>query len=303
MCCKKEEIILERKVKAFLKKRQFNLQNKRILIGVSGGPDSLALLHFLWRQQEQWNIYIVAAHVDHMFRGDESKQEALFVKGFCEERNIPFEMKQINVQSYIEETGRNPQAAAREKRYEFFAEVLEKHQLSVLALGHHGDDQVETILMRLTRGSTGKARSGIPFLRDFHNGIIIRPFLCLNREEIERYCLHYELNPRRDPSNDKDIYSRNRFRKVVLPFLRQENPHVHEHFQRLSEELDQDETLLISLAQKKLKDVILEHTDNEITVDIKGFESMPLPLQRRAIQLILNYLYKVRPTFFIRFTY
>ncbi len=295
MCCKKEEIILERKVKAFLKKRQFNLQNKRILIGVSGGPDSLALLHFLWRQQEQWNIYIVAAHVDHMFRGDESKQEALFVKGFCEERNIPFEMKQINVQSYIEETGRNPQAAAREKRYEFFAEVLEKHQLSVLALGHHGDDQVETILMRLTRGSTGKARSGIPFLRDFHNGIIIRPFLCLNREEIERYCLHYELNPRRDPSNDKDIYSRNRFRKVVLPFLRQENPHVHEHFQRLSEELDQDETLLISLAQKKLKDVILEHTDNEITVDIKGFESMPLPLQRRAIQLILNYLYKVRP--------
>lgn len=287
--------MVERKVKAFLKKRRFNLNDKRILVGVSGGPDSLALLHFLWSHQEKWNLYIVAAHVDHMFRGEESKQEALFVRDFCEERNIPFEMKQIDVQSYIERTGLSSQVAAREKRYAFFEEMLEKHGLSDLALGHHGDDQIETILMRLTRGSTGKARTGIPFSRPFHNGLLIRPFLCLNRGEIEQYCLDYGLNPRRDPSNDKDDYSRNRFRKYVLPFLRQENPQVHEHFQRLSEELEQDETFLLTLAEEKVQDVILKNRDSLITVDIKAFESMPMPLQRRGIQLILNYLYKVRP--------
>lgn len=287
--------MLERKVNAFLKKRRLSLHDQRILVGVSGGPDSLALLHFLWSHQEKWNTFIVAAHVDHMFRGEESKQEALFVKAFCEERNIPFEMKRIDVPSYIEETGLNSQVAAREKRYAFFSEMFEKHRLSVLVLGHHGDDQIETILMRLTRGSTGKARTGIPFSRSFHKGVIIRPFLCLTRRDIEQYCLDHQLDPRRDPSNEKDDYSRNRFRKTILPFLRRENPQVHEHFQRLSEELEQDETFLLSLTEEKLKDVILTKRDGQITVDIQAFESMPMPLQRRGIQLILNYLYKVRP--------
>lgn len=287
--------MLERKVETFLEKRQVNLNHRGILVGVSGGPDSLALLHFLWNQQKNWNLQVVAAHVDHMFRGEESEKEALFVKSFCEERNIPFEMLQANIPEYMEQTGLSSQVAARERRYEFFKEILEKRKLSILALGHHGDDQIETILMRLTRGSTGKARAGIPFSREFHNGIIIRPFLCLNREDIERYCLMHHLDPRRDPSNEKTIYSRNRFRKTVLPFLRSENPQVHEHFQRLSEDLESDETFLLELAGENLKKVIINNSDHQLTIDIEAFDTMPLPLQRRGIQLILNYLYKVRP--------
>jgi tRNA(Ile)-lysidine synthase len=287
--------MLERKVEAFLEKRQFNWNNKGVLVGVSGGPDSLALLHFLWNQQKRWNLQVAAAHVDHMFRGDESMAEALFVKKFCEDRNIPFEMRQVNIPEYMEQSGLSSQVAARERRYDFFKEVLEKRNLSILALGHHGDDQIETILMRLTRGSTGKARAGIPFSRRFHHGLLVRPFLCLNREEIEQYCLLHQLDPRRDPSNEKEVYSRNRFRKHVLPFLRKENPQVHEHFQRLSEDIERDESFLQELTKEHLKKVIRNNFDNEITIDIEAFDTMPSPLQRRAIQLILNYLYKVRP--------
>lgn len=288
--------MLEEKVEVFLERKQFTIQDKAILVGVSGGPDSLALLHFLWRNKERWNLRIMAAHVDHMFRGKESEEDAYFVKNFCEERNIPFEMKQVNIPRLMEEEGLSSQVAAREGRYEFFKEILCKYRFSILALGHHGDDQVETILMRLTRGSTGKARSGIPFSRTFHDGVLVRPFLCLNREEIEEYCRQHHLNPRRDPSNDKAVYSRNRFRKTVLPFLKQENPSVHEHFLRFSEEVEQDEELLQSLTAEQMKRAIINQNDTEITVDIGLFQSMPLPLQRRGIQLILNYLYNVRPT-------
>lgn len=288
--------MLESKVESFFRRKKFNLEQERILVGVSGGPDSLALLHFLWLNQQKWNTQVVAAHVDHMFRGNESHQEALFVQEFCEKRNIPLEVKKIDVPEYIEKTGLSPQVAARDCRYAFFEEVLKKHQLNYLALGHHGDDQIETILMRLTRGSTGKARAGIPFLRAFNDKGIVRPFLCLTKDEIEEYCIQHKLDPRRDPSNEKDYYSRNRFRKILLPFLKKENPKVSEHFQRFSEDIESDEHLLQELTTQKMNTVMKKKSHSEITISVEEFRAMPLPLQRRGIQLILNYLYKEKPT-------
>jgi tRNA(Ile)-lysidine synthase len=287
--------MLDEKVRAFLKRKEIELNKKKLLIGVSGGPDSIALLHYLWSFKHQFNIEIVAAHVDHMFRGDESFRDAMFVRDYCIEREITFEMEQIDVPEYIKKTGKSSQAAARDCRYSFFRKIAEKHDVDYIALGHHGDDQVETILMRLTRGSTGKARAGMPFMRPFADCFIIRPFLCLNRNEIEQYCLKEGITPRRDPSNEKSIYSRNRFRKEVLPFLREENPQVHEHFQRFSEDLQSDEAYLQELTVHEMNTVMEKKTDEEISLDIDAFEAMPMPLQRRGIQLILNYLYKERP--------
>lgn len=283
------------KVKAFLKKQGFHMSNKRVGIGVSGGPDSLALLHYLFEQSKREGFYISVMHVDHMFRGEESYHDALYVQQFCEERNIPFKMKRVNVPEYMAETGKSSQIAARECRYEFYKQVMEEDDLQYIALGHHGDDQVETILMRLTRGSTGSARAGISFKRAFGNGYIIRPFLCLNREEIENYCTKNDLSPRMDPSNEKEIYSRNRFRKNILPFLKQENPHVHEHFQRFSEEMQSDEAFLQELTREQLNRVMDKKQSDEITLNIEAFQGIPKPLQRRAIQLILNYLYQEKP--------
>jgi tRNA(Ile)-lysidine synthase len=287
--------MLEAKVEAFLERHSFSLVNKKVVAGVSGGPDSLALLHYLSRQREKKNLSIVAAHVDHMFRGQESYEDALFVKSFCEEHNITFEMARMDVPKRMSQTGRSSQTEAREARYEFFAEVLRKYDCDFLALGHHGDDQMETILMRLTRGSSGKARAGIPFIRAFQNAEVIRPFLCLSRNDIDQYCRMHDLHPRIDPSNEKSIYSRNRFRKKVLPFLKSENPQVHEHFQRFSEDLQSDESFLQELTVRNMNTVMKTVNTGNITIDIKPFTEMPLPLQRRGIQLILNYLYNKRP--------
>jgi tRNA(Ile)-lysidine synthase len=286
--------MIESKVNAFLERHNFQLHNKAIAVGVSGGPDSLALLDYLWKRREEWSLDIVAVHVDHMFRGDESYQDALFVKEFCKQRGISLEMKRVDVPAYIRESGLSSQQAARECRYQFFEEIMGKYQLQYLALGHHGDDQVETVLMRLTRGSSGKARAGIPFSRKFGRWLVFRPFLCLTKDELEEYCTVNGLEPRIDPSNVKEYYSRNRFRKSVLPFLKEENPAVHEHFQRFSEELQMDEDYLIELTREKLNKV-MKKEDSGITINISSFQQMPMPLQRRGIKLILNYLYKDRP--------
>jgi tRNA(Ile)-lysidine synthase len=288
--------MLEQKVEAYLNRQMISLMDKTVMVGVSGGPDSLALLHFLWKKRESWNMNLIAAHVDHMFRGEESYLEAIFVKEFCAKYDITFEMTQINVQEYIRETGKSTQIAARERRYQFFEEIMVKYDATYMALGHHGDDQIETMLMRMTRGSSGKARAGIPFKRPFSIGEVIRPFLAVNRDEIEAYCLLHELNPRRDPSNDKPYYSRNRFRLNIVPFLKGENPNVHEQFQRLSEEIYQDETFLEELTVQEMNKVLKSRTEDRITLYIDKYLAMPLSLQRRGIQLILNYLYKVRPS-------
>jgi tRNA(Ile)-lysidine synthase len=287
--------MLEAKVGAILERHLFSLKNKKIVVGVSGGPDSLALLHYLQGQKEKQQLSLIVAHVDHMFRGEESYQDALFVKDYCELLSIPFEMEQINVPEFMKQTGKSAEVAGREARYGFFAKVMNDNDFPYLALAHHGDDQIETILMRFTRGSTGKARAGIPFQRPFQNGSIFRPFLPLTKKEIEEYCEQNQLVPRIDPSNKESIYSRNRFRKVVLPFLKAENRQVHEHFQRFSEEIQSDEAYLQELTAQSMNTVMTIRNELQITIDINSFLKMPMPLQRRGIQLILNYLYKERP--------
>lgn len=280
---------------SFIKKHQLLMPNTTVVVGVSGGPDSLALLHFFYTIQAEWNITIVAAHVDHMFRGRQSEEEMYFVKHFCDQLGIICEAKQIDVPAFQRQTKMGAQEAARECRYRFFREIMEKHAASFLALAHHGDDQIETILMRLVRGSSKKGYAGIPFKRPFQDGYIIRPFLCVSRAEIEAYCKQHHLPPRYDASNEKDEYTRNRFRHAVLPFLKKENPRVHERFQHYSETMLEDEAFLEELTHDAMNNV-METTPMEVKLHIRPFQAMPKPLQRRGIQLILNYLYDSLPS-------
>ncbi|PFA63668.1 tRNA lysidine(34) synthetase TilS [Bacillus sp. AFS015802] len=287
--------MLEQTTKRFIQEHRLIKKGDRIVVAVSGGPDSLALLHFLDSNKEGLGAEVAAAHLDHMFRGDESFQELLFVQDYCNNRNIPFYGKRMDVGGEIERTGGSLQDRARQIRYDFMKGVMEEVSASKLALGHHGDDQVETILMKLTRGASGAGRAGIPLKRPFGEGDIIRPFLSVTKEEIESYCERHGLHPRRDPSNEKEDYTRNRFRKRMLPFLKQENPLVHLQFQRFSEELTEDEAYLEELTREKLNRV-WNNTGDYSTLHIDGFLAMAQPLQRRGINLILNYLYKLRPS-------
>jgi tRNA(Ile)-lysidine synthase len=275
----------------FIKRHELIKENSVIVVGVSGGPDSLALLHFLWNNRQRWNCTVVAAHVDHMLRGQESHEDSMAVAAFCKEYNIILEDKKIDVSAYKEQKNISTQVAAREVRYNFFATVMTEYNADYLALGHHGDDQVETMFMNQVRGSIGFGQAGIPYKREFANGSIIRPFLSITKGEIEQYCKEEKINPRYDPSNESDTYTRNRFRKHVLPFLKQENQNVHFRMQMQSELIMADEQWLLQQAEEKLDGHLISKTKDEIVVSLEKFLHVPFPLQRRMIHLILNYLY------------
>lgn len=288
----------EARVTEFIKKHQLLEKGDSILVGVSGGPDSMALVHYLIRKKDYFSISVTVGHVDHMLRGQESYEDLLFVEKFCHQLGISVLSERINIEEKVHSEGNGFEETARKYRYQFYDKIMKEFNLNKLVLGHHGDDQIETILMRLTRGSSGKGRAGIPLRRKVAHGELIRPLLCVTKREIEEYCNYYQLKPRKDPSNESEEYTRNRFRMEILPFLKKENGHVHEHFQRFSEELLEDESFLQALTEKEMNKV-WNKTDDEITINIGSFSEMPLPLQRRGIQLILNYLYKENPGTFL----
>jgi tRNA(Ile)-lysidine synthase len=284
------------KVQRFILKHKLLEENSTIVVGVSGGPDSLALLHYLSVNRDRKGWRVIAAHVDHMFRGKQSAEEMEFVKVFCRQIGVVCETAQIDVTSYQMEKELSSQRAARDCRYTFFEEVMEKYNANYLALGQHGDDQIETVLMRLVRGAMGKAISGIRPKRPLGRGYVIRPFLPLSKEEIIKYCEKYALQPRFDPSNFKDVYTRNRFRTTLLPFLKKENPNVHALFQQFSERLYEDECFLEELTIDRMNTVIKKKKEKLVEFNVKEFLDLPIPLQRRGLQLILNYLYHSLPS-------
>lgn len=284
----------EKKTETFIKKHKLVEKGDYLVAAVSGGPDSLAMIDFFITRKEKYEIQLAVAHVDHMLRGEESKQDLLFVKRYCEEKSIPFHSTAIDIPRKMELDKTGLQETARTYRYQFLMKVMEEINANKLMVAHHGDDQMETILMRLTRGATGQARAGIRIRRSFGNGEIIRPLLAVSKQEVEEYCHHYQLEPRLDPSNKKRDYTRNRFRLDVLPILKEENEQALEHFQRFHDDLTEDEDYLQSEAKVLFNKICQVNDNQEIYLDIPSFLVEPLPLQRRVIHLILNYLYQYK---------
>ncbi|GAE27992.1 tRNA(Ile)-lysidine synthetase [Halalkalibacter wakoensis JCM 9140] len=278
-------------VHKFILHHQLIEQGDLVIVATSGGPDSVALLHYLWSMKDFYGIKVAACHVHHQLRGEESDEDARYVNRFCEERGIELEIKRIDVKRYARDHNLGTQFAARELRYDFFKELLSKQPRSKLATGHHGDDQIETMLMKLTRGSVPLHTYGIPVWRPVGDGMIIRPFLGITKEQIEHYCNEASLHPRRDSSNNSTAYTRNRFRQEVLPFLKKENPMVHTHIQRKYEWEKDDHDFLMVLAEKEKSTIVLKESEQNVTISQNAFLRIDLPLQRRVIHLILSYLY------------
>ena len=287
--------MLEDKARQAINRYKLIQQGEHLLIGVSGGADSMALLHLFCKLRREYNLHLVVAHVDHMFRGEQSYEDYVFVEKFCAKWGVTFEGIRKNVPEYITRTGKSSQVASRELRYAFFEEIMSKYAIHKLVLAHHGDDQLETILMRLTRGATGEARAGIKMKRTLPAYEIIRPFLWASKEDVEDYCRNHGIAYRLDASNEKPVYARNRYRLQVLPFLKQENAQVHEHFQRFSEELMEDEVFLNSLAEERLRAMALKK-DKEVKISIGALLQTPKPLQRRCIQLMITLFQSSHPS-------
>jgi tRNA(Ile)-lysidine synthase len=261
----------------------------KVLAAVSGGPDSVALLHILHQFSEQWGLQIVVAHVNHQFRGEESDREAETVGEIAKRLDLPCEIAVINLPEYIRRNAVNAQDAAREKRYEFLLEAARKHNAGKIALAHHADDQAETVLMRLIRGTGPSGLCGIPVRRDLNGTEIIRPFIRIYKEEIIRYCHGHHLEYCKDSSNDSRKYFRNQIRLDVLPFLLRYNEQLPLSLNRLAQ-LACDEDDYLAGEAKRLFNEMVDCNPDGCFFSRKDFLTLHVALQRRLIKLILYYL-------------
>ena len=287
---------VKQEILSFIKKHHLLTEDTTILLGVSGGPDSMALLHFFHSIQNEWNLNLIVLSADHQLRGEEGKRDLEYVKQQCKERDIQFIGTSLNVQAYKRKNNAGTQLAARELRYQFFAEQMVEQHADYLALGHHGDDQIETMLMEMVRIADSSSFSGIPVQRPFVQGSIIRPLLCVTKQDIEEYCEKHSLSPKIDPSNKETTYTRNYYRKHVVPKLKGKNRNLHVTIQRLSETLKDDEMFLRHEAKNMVNHVMTFYeNEKKLSFSIESFKSYPTALQRRAYHLILNYLYDKLP--------
>ena len=240
-------------------KGYFN-QHKKILVAVSGGADSMSLLHFLYNHQKDLDIQLGIAHINHKQR-QESEHEETYLRHWAKKHQISFH--------YSAFSGKFSENAARTFRYEFFRRVMKDYGYTALVTAHHADDQAETIFMRLLRGSRLRHLTGISAVRPFGTGQIIRPFLHLTKAQLPE-TFHFE-----DKSNTSLAYLRNRIRLSYLPTLSQENPKFKEHLCLLSEEIG-----------------LMEQALEELTKDITITDLSVFQQQSDAVQLLLlqNYL-------------
>lgn len=247
--------------------------NDSVVIGVSGGADSMCLLHYLFSLRESLNINIIVAHINHCIRGDEALRDENFVKEYCEKLNIPFMLKRVDIPKLAAELSIGTEECGRHERYNFFYELAEKYNAKI-ATAHTASDNTETVLLNITRGSGLKGLRGIPPTR----GRIIRPLITSTRAEIERYCTKNNVPYITDSSNLSHDYTRNKIRLDIIPVLKNINPNLENTFSRLTANAAQDELYLSSVADEAIKNAFIG----------KGYKTellreLPAPILTRVI--------------------
>lgn len=284
-------VSFEKKVLNYIYEHELVEKGDRLLIACSGGIDSMGLLHLFHENARKLEVEISVAHVDHMLRGDTSAEDRQFVEDFCKERNIPVFSTAVAISEILELEGGNSQAICRRERYAYFKDIMEMEAFTKLVTAHHADDQLESMLMSLTKTGSLIGMKGMYPKRKFQVGYIIRPFLSVTKEEIKEYLNEKNGSYREDSSNAKDSYTRNRFRHHVIPLLKKENENVPMNAVKLSEYIQQDDEFLTDLAYEKYKEIV-EYGEHEVKLNVAAFTNEPVALQRRVILILLNYLYK-----------
>lgn len=284
------------RVSEFIASEELIPANSHLILAVSGGADSMALLDSLRKLQNRHHFTICVATIDHGLRGLDSAQDALFVKDYCETWDIPCHMKKLDVFAYKEKHKLGTQVAARTLRYKALSQFMKETGASHLVTAHHMDDQIETMLLNLTRSTNPERLLGIEVKRPFNGGSLIRPFLCLTKEDIYSYLDNHAVTYRTDPSNFEDHYRRNALRLNVVPQLLEWNPNLAETMSKLRQHLSDDFSFLENEAKKKLKELIgNESISQRIKIPIQEMKQIDPALQRRIFHLILSYLYPALP--------
>jgi tRNA(Ile)-lysidine synthase len=271
--------MLINKVKNTAAKYSMLKNGDRVVVAVSGGPDSICLLNALHVLSDELNLSLHVAHLDHMFRGSQSAEEAMFVAEQAKKLGLSCTVEKIDVPAFCGRRGLSAQAGAREIRYEFLSRVAADVRATRIATGHTASDQAETFLLRLIRGAGLHGLSGIPARREN----VIRPLIMSTREEILDYLRTNDIEYVVDPSNSKPVYTRNRVRNVLLPVLKQFNPRIIETLAAEAELLREEN----EAAESRLTEItagILERQGDSVLIKRDEFNSLPLVYRRRLLR-------------------
>lgn len=251
--------MLEKEVLTTIKKYNMINDGDKVVIGVSGGPDSITLLNVLNKFKEKLNIKIYVAHINHSIR-KEADEETEYVREFCKKIDVEFFFKKIDVESEAKKLKIGTEEAGRNIRYAFFEEVAEKVGANKIATAHNSNDNAETVLMNIIRGTSISGLKGIEKMRD---NKFIRPLIETTRATIEEYCRIEKLSPRYDKSNKENIYTRNKIRNLLIPYIQKEfNPNIIEGINRLSNIAEEEECFINSMVEEEYKRIVIVEKNN-----------------------------------------
>ena len=247
-----------------------------VLVGLSGGADSVSLLHSLWSMRNELGINICAAHINHGIRGDEAKRDERFANRLCDDMGIECYTLCVNVKEIAKKDGISEELAGRKVRYAFFDELSKKYNITKKATAHNKNDNAETIMLNFMRGSTISGLSGIPYKR----GNIIRPLLDVTREEIEAYCKNNSLEYVTDSTNNERLYTRNKIRLDLIPYISENfNPSFMSSVTKNAVFMGEDEEFLQNEAKKLIE---------KDKINVEKLNSSHRAVSRRAVYMLLK---------------
>ncbi|MBS0171317.1 MAG: tRNA lysidine(34) synthetase TilS [Nitrospira sp.] len=278
---------LHNQVVRALRARALLQPGQSVLVAVSGGPDSVALLSILRGLAAAWKLSLTVVHCNYGLRGIESDEDAAFVAALCRRLKVPCLVRSLRVRDPEAGASSSLQARARELRYHLFRDLAKELQVDRVALGHTADDQAETVLLRMLRGAGLRGLAGMPHSRE---RLFVRPLLGVTRREILSYLQTVGLSYRTDSSNAKPLYLRNRVRQEVLPLLASLAPAATRMLARQADILRADDQLLDRLAARCLRKVTQRRDATMVILDRAAFRRQPMALQPRMLRLAIQAL-------------
>lgn len=273
--------------KHFLKSHHMLDDVETVVVGLSGGVDSVVLTHLLYSHQNQFHIQIVVAHVNHQLRGAESDADEAFVRKFCKQLEIPLVVTSVDVNQYAKAHDLSTETAGRELRYAFFSKVAAQYEKSVIATAHTADDQAETVLLRFLRGSSLKGLEGILPKRDN----IIRPLLFAKKAQIYAYAKTNQLRFHEDATNFQEYCLRNIVRNAIIPKITEKlNPGLTETMNEMAKTVSEAHDAIAHYAEKALTETIVRRSSHEIVLEISRLKNYFIAVEKEMIRQILYQL-------------
>lgn len=276
--------MLKEEVLKTIKDNNLINEGDKIVIGVSGGPDSICLLHLLNNLKDTLKITIYVAHINHSIR-EVADMETKYVQDFCKKIGVECFVKKEDILSLAKKQKKGTEEVGRQVRYSFFDEVLEKTNSNKIATAHNSNDRAETVILNILRGSGISGLKGIEAIRDQK---YIRPLINTDRESIEKYCEENKLEPKIDETNKENIYTRNKVRNVVIPYIKKEfNQNIIKTINRLSIVATEENDYLMKITKQEYANI--SNIENGIiTLDLKRFNNLELVIKRRLILYTIN---------------